>query len=250
MPTLLRRLVARPWLVALSGGMLAAGLAGLASAHGGDSTLVHGCVNVSSNPRGQVTVYSLPGQTGPGNGLPGPSGTCGTLGLLLDWSGAGGSGAAGATGPTGPTGVTGPSGPTGAVGAARPPASTIIGGTIRNPNPAGASSSYSTVFGFDRTDTDVQQLVMPSAGTVKNLQVKLEGPMGNGAKYQVDVLRNGTAPQMLTCLVFDPSTTCSDAIRVGHFNAGDTISVNMSSISGIAATTPQPMHWAATFIPD
>ena len=91
-----RTLLRRPWLLALGVGLLSTGLAGLVSAHGGDATLVHGCVGQTSNTRGQLLVYSLPGQTGPGNGLQGPSGACGTLGLPLDWSGGALAGASGA----------------------------------------------------------------------------------------------------------------------------------------------------------
>src|SRR3954469_4743848 len=98
-----RALLRRPWLLSLGVGLVAAGLAGLVSAHGGDSTLVHGCVNLSGNPRGQLLVYSAPGATG----LEGPNSSCGTRGQPLDWSGAGLAGASGAQGPAGSTGAAG-----------------------------------------------------------------------------------------------------------------------------------------------
>src|SRR5437763_15402906 len=97
----------RPWLLALFVGLCAAGAAGLVSAHGGDSTLIHGCLSTTSNPRGQVTVYSLPGQAGPSNGLAGPTGTCGALGQPVDWNGQGLQGPPGVPGPSGASGPTG-----------------------------------------------------------------------------------------------------------------------------------------------
>jgi hypothetical protein len=106
----------RPWLLALFIGVLLAGAAGLVSAHGGDSSLIHGCVSTSSNPRGQVTIYSLPGQSGPSNGLAGPTGSCGALGQLVDWNAQGIAGPSGPSGPQGPQGSLGPSGPSGPQG--------------------------------------------------------------------------------------------------------------------------------------
>src|SRR5688572_15260744 len=84
----------RPWLVALLVGVVAAGAAGLVSAHGGDTTLIHACVHPSTK---SVIVYSAPGLAG---SEPATS-QCGTRGTPLDWSAAG---SAGAPGPTGPSG--------------------------------------------------------------------------------------------------------------------------------------------------
>src|SRR5436190_16033586 len=96
----------RPCLFALFAGILAAGAAGLVSAHGGDPTQIHACVNQAATPRGQVIIYSAPG-------LPGsdPSSTCGTRGTPVDWGGVGGAGATGPSGAPGASGANGPSGP-------------------------------------------------------------------------------------------------------------------------------------------
>jgi hypothetical protein len=96
----------RPWLLALLVGLVAAGAAGLVSAHNGDPAAIHACVNQASSPRGQVIIYSAPGLTG---AEPATS-TCGTRGTPVDWGQTGG---VGATGPAGTTGASGPSGPLG-----------------------------------------------------------------------------------------------------------------------------------------
>jgi hypothetical protein len=100
---MLSKLHRHPWLCALFTGVVAASAAGLVNAHGGDSTLIHGCVNQSSTPKGQVIVYSAPGLAGGEQ----PTSLCGTRGLALDWNAQGSVGPAGATGPTGATGPRG-----------------------------------------------------------------------------------------------------------------------------------------------
>jgi len=106
----MRELLRRPWILALAVGVIAAGAAGMVSAHNPtDPNQIHACVSQTSNPRGQVIVYAAPG-------LPGsdPNSICGTRGVALDWNG---QGSAGATGPSGAPGAPGPSGPSGPSGA-------------------------------------------------------------------------------------------------------------------------------------
>jgi hypothetical protein len=122
------RWLQRPWLLAFLVGLLAAGAAGLVSAHTGDPTAIHACVNQAATPRGQVIIYSAPGLAGSD-----PTSLCGTRGISVDWGSQGvqgPSGVPGAIGPSGPTGGTGnvgPSGPSGGVGVQGPSGPT--GGT-------------------------------------------------------------------------------------------------------------------------
>jgi hypothetical protein len=102
----------RPWVFALFIGLVAAGVAGLVSAHNGDPAAIHACVNQASSPRGQVIIYSAPGLTG---AEPATS-TCGTRGTPVDWGQTGGVGATGPAGATGASGLSGPSGATGPQG--------------------------------------------------------------------------------------------------------------------------------------
>jgi hypothetical protein len=74
-------------------------------AHGGDATLIHGCININ----GALTITAAPGF---GN----PSTTCPVGQTSVDWSQQGPPGPAGAAGPAGvagPPGVVGPPGPAG-----------------------------------------------------------------------------------------------------------------------------------------
>jgi len=116
-------------IVALVMGFVGAGLATLASAHGGDTNLIHACLNP-----GNGTIYVVganqscsQNQTpldwniqGP-QGLPGPQGPAGPQGPV------------GATGPIGPVGLQGPTGsqgPQGAQGAQGPVGPAAPGGFI------------------------------------------------------------------------------------------------------------------------
>src|SRR5678815_1965692 len=112
---MLAQLRHRPWLFALTTGLLAAGAAGLVSAHNGDPNAIHACVNQAATPRGQVIIYSAPGLTGSD-----PTSVCGTRGSALDWSAQGTTGASGPVGATGLTGSAGPSGATGPTGGSGP----------------------------------------------------------------------------------------------------------------------------------
>jgi hypothetical protein len=106
-------LVGKSWIFALILGLVAAGAAGLVSAHNGDPAQIHGCVNQAATPRGQVIIYAAPGLAG---GEPATS-SCGTRGTPVDWNAQGVQGPAGPTGTTGATGATGTTGATGATGA-------------------------------------------------------------------------------------------------------------------------------------
>lgn len=88
----------------------ALGFSGMAFAHGGDTTLIHGCINNST----QVTRVVAPnascpsGQTARHWAKQGPQGPSGDVGI------AGPAGPAGADGGQGPQGPVGPQGPAGA----------------------------------------------------------------------------------------------------------------------------------------
>jgi hypothetical protein len=238
--------LAKPrWILALAVGLVAAGVAGLVAAHGGNPTLLHGCVSTSSNPRGQLTIYSLPGQSGPSNGLAGPTGTCGALGSSLDW---GTAGAQGPSGGAGPSGAAGGIGPTGASGPSGPGANTLIGGTLRNIDVGTSAASYSTIFGGTATSGDQSELTMPSAGTVRNLQVRLKNAIGGNGHLRVDLLKNGTTA--LGCTITSGQLTCQNTnpANVVTFTTADTIAFQTFVFSGFG-TTPTDVHWAATFIP-
>jgi hypothetical protein len=127
----------RPWLFALLVGLLAAGGAGLVSAHNGDPSQIHACVNQGATTRGQVIIYSAPGLPG---GEPAAS-ICGTRGSPLDWAQSGGAGATGPSGVPGTSGASGPVGASGASGAPGPSGATGGTGGLGPSGPSGATGA-------------------------------------------------------------------------------------------------------------
>jgi hypothetical protein len=110
--------------------LVVAGLPATAVGHGGDATLVHGCVLAHHGGlrpgslrivhpgdrcrHGEVAMHwPIAGQPGPA-GAAGPEGSAGPAGP------AGPAGASGAQGPVGPEGPQGPAGPNGVAGAQGP----------------------------------------------------------------------------------------------------------------------------------
>src|SRR5436853_5670777 len=88
-------------LAILAIGLLVGGIATLVSAHGGDTTLIHSCVQKSN---GGVRIV-------------GANDICKVNETSLDWNIVGPAGSPGPTGPEGPMGPAGPQGPMGPAGA-------------------------------------------------------------------------------------------------------------------------------------
>src|SRR5687767_487904 len=89
---------------AMLAGLLSSSAIGLVSAHGGDTTKVHACLNPGSG-----TIFVV-----------GPNEACGPNQITLDWNIQGPVGPIGATGPAGAIGATGPQGDIGLTGSAGP----------------------------------------------------------------------------------------------------------------------------------
>jgi hypothetical protein len=234
----------RRWLLALVVGIVGASVAGLVMAHGGDANLTHGCVNLSTNPRGQVIVYSAPGLAGSDS-----TAVCGTRGLALDWGGAGATGPTGTSGPTGALGATGPTGPTGATG---PGTNTLLGGTLRNVAGATGPLWFSTMYGgtaIIASGSTQEDLTMPSAGILKNFQVRLPSPVVAGSQIQVEVFKNSSGFGLL-CDVNPGAMTCADT-DPNHaitFTTSDKIAIRAFVLNSSTAPATD-VHWIATFIP-
>src|SRR5687767_10032739 len=101
---------------AMLAGLLGSSAIGLVSAHGGDTTRVHACLNPGSG-----TIFVV-----------GPNEACGPNQTALDWNIQGPVGPIGATGPAGAIGATGPQGDIGLIGPA---------GAIGPQGPAGPTGS-------------------------------------------------------------------------------------------------------------
>lgn len=87
-------------LAALAMGMLGSSITSMVSAHGGDTSRIHACLNP-----GNGTIYVV-----------GANLSCGPNQTALDWNIQGPQGPQGAQGPQGPAGPQGPVGATGPIG--------------------------------------------------------------------------------------------------------------------------------------
>jgi len=184
----------------------------------------------------------LIGDTGPA-GPQGPAGPTGATGATGPQGLQGLTGATGPPGPAGPTGLTGPQGSAGT-------SVVILGGGSGSTNLQTGNTNYVSMFNSYRsaTESDVEQ-VMPVAGTLSNLYVRLDGTAGaaaSGRSYTFTVRKN-TADTAVTCTILETATSCSDATNSVAFSAGDLISVK--SVPSATAPTARAMRWSATFAP-
>lgn len=79
--------------------------------------------------------------------------------------------------------------------------------------------------GAQRADVDESSLVLPTAGTVKNLYVKLSSAPGAGTSRVFTVWKNDAAGTTLTCTIADTATTCSDVTNSFTVVAGDWVQI-------------------------
>lgn len=141
--------------------------------------------------------------------------------------------------------MTGPSGPTGTSLAGQ------LGGNSGATNlPGNANVRYGTFFGngIFNLETEASQ-VLANSGTASNLYVRLTGApgtVGSGKAWTFTIFRNHVAVSNLTCTVSDAATTCSDLTGTEPFNAGDTISIQITAAnmpsSGVMGS------WAIKFV--
>lgn len=121
-------------LAAMLAGFLGSSAVGLVSAHGGDTTRIHACLNP-----GNGTIYIVSADA-----------TCGPNQTALDWNIQGPVGPIGPAGPQGIQGPTGPTGPAGAQGAQGP------AGPQGAQGPAGTGGFISNLYGVDLTNSDLR----------------------------------------------------------------------------------------------
>jgi len=201
-----------------------------------------------AGPSGPVGPMGPSGDTGP-PGATGPTGPAGAPGPSGPQGPTGPPGSAGATGPTGATGPPGPTGATGATGAqgAPGPSAFIVGGGTGTQNLSSGADRFVPIFNsLSTANEDVAQQVVPVAGTLSRLEIRINGTAGGAASgrfYAFAIRRNGVNTAV-GCTIFETSTSCSDATNVATFAEGDLISV-----VAMPGTSPSArgMQWTAHF---
>jgi hypothetical protein len=168
----------------------------------------------------------------------------------------GNKGATGATGPTGNQGVvgnkgaTGDQGPIGDQGPVGDKGPTGEGTLIVGMTTSSASTSSTSYMGPFLTtapteESKVQQVV-PLAGKIANLAVKIGNDPGNSNSWTFTIRKNG-ASTGITCKIEGTSKTSCTSASSETFAAGDLLALQASPASGPDAWGSA--HWAVTLTP-
>lgn len=88
-----------------------------------------------------------------------------------------------------------------------------------------------------------RQQVMPTAGTFRNLRVKMNGTPGAGKSYTFMVRKNG-ADTSVTCVIADTATSASDTANSFSVVAGDLVTLKVTPSGTPTGRTPQ---WTIEF---
>jgi hypothetical protein len=200
-----------------------------------------------AGPVGPAGNNGTNGSAGPA-GVAGPVGATGATGATGAKGATGGAGPKGATGATGVAGPKGPTGPTGPTGVAGGPGT--IGGEADSIT--GNKDEYFGMFmdesvGIGSLST-VQQ-VLTEAGTLSDLNIRLDDDPGGGIRNYVFTVWDGNVPTGVTCTVTGAGQSCADAVNSHVFAAGDLIAIEAHPSPPPDA--PQNVHvgWTATYGP-
>lgn len=137
------------------------------------------------------------------------------------------------------------------VNAAPPEANvSIIGGGTDDGerlNSSGSTFVPMLTAGADFASEGAEQQLMPVAGEVSNLYIRLHIAPGVGNKYTFVVRKNG-ADGGPTCEVAGAvDKTCSDLTNTATFVVGDLISIEAEAVS---VPNRADMRWTAMFVAD
>lgn len=109
------------------------------------------------------------------------------------------------------------------------------------------TTPMASVESWDDTEND-RRTVMPTAGTIKNLYVRLNADPGTDPDAYRFTLRKGGASQTLTCTITADDVTGSDTTHSVAVAAGDIITFMVEPLNG-PAVEPATAGWGFTFVP-
>lgn len=132
--------------------------------------------------------------------------------------------------------------------------SLILGGTTYSTLDNGQTEYTHLVGGINllTTENDVRQ-ICPTAGTIKNLYVKLSEDPGNAPDAYTFTLRKGPpegpqASTALTVTIVADNTTGNDTAHTVDVSPGDVLTMMINPVSGPAAIPKA--QWGMTFLAD
>jgi hypothetical protein len=121
----------------------------------------------------------------------------------------------------------------------------VIGGGTGATDLANGNNNFVPVFnnGIFANNEGAAAQVMPVAGTISQLNVRLSGTPGAGRQYTFFLRVNG-ADTSLTCIVADAATSCADTTHSVAIAAGSLVSVRAFANGNPSARS---MGWTALF---
>ena len=127
--------------------------------------------------------------------------------------------------------------------------SLIMGGSISSLS--STSTEYAQVMGahtgYTTNENNFRQVV-PTAGTIKNLYVKLTADPGTSPDAYRFTLRKGGASQTLTVTITADNTTGNDTVHEVAVVAGDILTLMIEPLNTPSATPAA--YWGMTFVAD
>jgi hypothetical protein len=124
----------------------------------------------------------------------------------------------------------------------------IVGGGTGTANlPTGAAGSFVSMFNsLVNANEAFVNVAVPVAGTLSNLDVRLNGTVGAAPRsYTFNVRVNGVDVGTPTCTISGALTSCTDAVTSVAVGAGDLVSIRV--VPSATAPTARMMRWSARF---
>jgi hypothetical protein len=112
-------------------------------------------------------------------------------------------------------------------------------------NYASLTAGHVSSSGWSATETD-SQIIVPTAGTINNLYVKLSNTPGSTKSFQFTLVQNGSTTT-LDATVSGTGTTASDTTHSVSVAAGDTLT--MRSVPTNTPNTPTSIAFGMVFTP-
>src|SRR5262245_26312147 len=126
------------------------------------------------------------------------------------------------------------------------PSAFIVGGGTGNTNLSSSATRFVPMFSSNSNASEAAvNVAVPVAGTLSNLDVRLDGAAGASTPYTFNIRINGGDAGNAACTITGATaTSCTDAVTSMAVAAGDLLSIRVVPSSN---PTQRRMRWSAKF---